>query len=143
VEYLSKRLFFFGEEYSDYVADQRVIQKNFRKRLSVLRRFINPEKHSRLLEIGCAYGFFLDLVRKQFKIAVGLDISEDGVRYAREELGVDAYQVDFLHYDCSPQIFDVICMGYNRAYSRSTPIYRKDILNCTQRWFVGFNHRGY
>jgi len=122
-----RRDYFFGEEYSDYVADQRVIQKNFRKRLSVLRRFINPEKHSRLLEIGCAYGFFLDLVRKQFKIAVGLDISEDGVRYAREELGVDAYQVDFLHYDCSPQIFDVICMWDTIEHIRDPHLYIEKI----------------
>jgi len=119
--------YFFGEEYSNYVADRRVIQKNLRRRLSVLQRFINWEKHNHLLEIGCAYGFFLDLVRERFKFAVGLDISEDGIRYARERLGVNAYQVDFLQYDCSHRMFDIVCMWDTIEHIRDPHLYIEKI----------------
>ena len=46
-----------------------------------------PDRHHRLLEIGSAYGFFLELVRDRFD-AVGIDITADGTRYAKEALGL-------------------------------------------------------
>src|SRR4051812_18059132 len=52
--------YFFGEEYSDYVADRAVLQRNFRLRLATLKQFIDPARHRRLFEIGSAYGFFLE-----------------------------------------------------------------------------------
>lgn len=102
--------YFFGDEYSDYIADKQTIQKNLRKRLEVLMKFADVTHHRHVLEIGCAYGFFLELAKDHFDIAVGLDISEDGVRYARDVLGVTAYQADLLQYDFSDQMFDVVCM---------------------------------
>lgn len=105
-----RKNYFFGDEYSDYIADKRIIQKNFRKRLEVLKRFTNVDQHRRILEIGCAYGFFLELARDHFRTVVGLDISEDGIRHAREVPGVTAYQSDLLKYDFSNQMYDVVCM---------------------------------
>jgi len=102
--------YFHGDEYSDYVADKRTIQKNFRLRLEMLNRFLDPARHKRFLEIGCAHGFFLDLVKNRFEIAQGIDISEDGVRYAREELHLDAVCADFLKHDLGDRDFDVVCM---------------------------------
>jgi SAM-dependent methyltransferase len=102
--------YFCGDEYSSYVADKRTVQKNFRLRLGVLGRFLDPARHKRLLEIGCAYGFFLDLVRDRFDTAQGIDISEEGVRYAREELRLDAVCADFLKYDFGDRGFDIVCM---------------------------------
>jgi SAM-dependent methyltransferase len=104
------RDYFFGDEYLDYVADRAVIQKNFRLRLSVLERFLEPARHRRLLEVGCAYGFFLDLACRRFGEATGIDISEDGVRHAREALGLDAVQGDLLEHDFSGRRFDVVCL---------------------------------
>ena len=50
----------------------------------------------KLLEIGCAYGFFLDLARKHWDVR-GLDVAEEGVAHARDDLGLANVEVaDFL-----------------------------------------------
>src|SRR5712691_5436434 len=59
--------FFTGAEFSDYAADERLFRKNFRLRFRELKRFFDPARHKRLLEIGSAYGFFLDEVRNEFE----------------------------------------------------------------------------
>jgi SAM-dependent methyltransferase len=106
---LYRRDYFFGDEYLDYVQDRAIIQKNFRARLAVLERFLDPARHRTLLEVGCAYGFFLDLVRDRLQ-ATGIDITEDGVRHARETLGLDAILGDLLTHDFGGRRFDVACL---------------------------------
>jgi hypothetical protein len=67
--------YFQGQEYRDYVADRVVIEKHFRMRLDKLLEFI-PDPSSRcLLEVGCAYGFFLSVASQSFATVEGLDIS--------------------------------------------------------------------
>lgn len=107
---LYSRNYFFGEEYSDYVADKKVMQKNFKLRLKTLQTFLNPTFHTKLLEIGCAYGFFLEFAQHYFDQVQGIDITEEGVRYARETLHLDAIQSDLLKHDFGEQRFDVVCM---------------------------------
>lgn len=107
---LYAREYFFGEEYSDYLADQRIIEKNFELRLKVLRKHLDRARHRKLLEVGCAYGFFLNRARGDFEKVVGYDITEEGVRHAREKLGLDARQEDFLAADLKSEGFDVACM---------------------------------
>src|ERR1700674_767351 len=58
--------YFVGQEYSNYRADRQVIQKNFRARMKVLSPYIEKAEEKRLFEIGCAYGFFLDIAKSQF-----------------------------------------------------------------------------
>jgi SAM-dependent methyltransferase len=107
---LYRRDYFFGDEYLDYVADRALIEKNFKLRLAVLDRYLEPARHRRLLEVGCAYGFFLDLVHERMESATGIDITEDGVRYARETLGRDAILGDLLTHDFGDRSFDVACL---------------------------------
>jgi SAM-dependent methyltransferase len=105
-----RKNYFFGGEYKDYVADRNVIQKNFRLRLKVLEKYLDVARHRRLLEIGCAYGFFLDTVRDRFESVRGVDISEDGVRYARDTLRLNASLGDFMGLDLREGEIDVACM---------------------------------
>jgi 2-polyprenyl-3-methyl-5-hydroxy-6-metoxy-1,4-benzoquinol methylase len=102
--------YFFGEEYSDYVADKRIAQKNFALRLKTLQRFLRPVRHRSLFEIGCAYGFFLEIAQGLFDRAQGVDITEDGIRYATEQLKLDVTQADFLEHDLGDRSVDVACM---------------------------------
>ena len=67
--------YFLGEEYRDYASEKAIIQKNFKLRYDVLRKFIDPERHKRLFEIGSAYGYFLDLVRDDFDSVSGIDVA--------------------------------------------------------------------
>jgi hypothetical protein len=107
---LYAREYFFGGEYRDYLADERILRKNFARRMAVLGRFLDPGRHRRLLEVGSAYGFFLDLVRDRFERVQGLDIGEDGVRHARERFGLEVTRADLLGHDLGDETFDVVCL---------------------------------
>lgn len=102
--------YFSGGEYANYLADERALRLNFERRLRTLARFSDPSRHGRLLEIGCAYGFFLDIARGSFGSVTGIDVSEGGVRYARERFGLRAVHADFLEHDFAGETFDVACM---------------------------------
>jgi SAM-dependent methyltransferase len=99
--------YFRGGEYFDYVADRKVIQWNARKRIDRLRRLVRPG--GRLLEIGSAYGFFLELAREHWRVR-GIDVTPGGVQYSRDVLGLDVAQADFLDLPEEPESFDAICM---------------------------------
>jgi len=98
--------YFKDGEYEDYVRDKEALQRNFRDRVADLRR-LKPS--GRLLEIGCAYGFFLELAREHWD-ARGIDVTAEGVAYARDVLGLDAIEGDWLAAPEEPEAYDVICM---------------------------------
>jgi SAM-dependent methyltransferase len=102
--------YFAGEEYHDYLGDKGLAQRNFRSRLRVLKSFIDPARHRRLFEVGCAYGFFLELARQSFDSVQGIDVSAAAASYAKNVLHLDAACGDFLHYDLAGREFDVACM---------------------------------
>jgi cyclopropane fatty-acyl-phospholipid synthase-like methyltransferase len=106
---LYQRSYFFGDEYSNYLEDRRIIEKNFARRLATLRRFCTAA-HRRLFEIGCAYGFFLNAARSSFDSVQGIDVSEDAVGYATRELGLTVSHGDWLDADMTDRTFDVMCL---------------------------------
>jgi len=112
------RHYFFGEEYTDYLADVESARRNFAHRLRTLQRFLSPA-HQRLFEVGCAYGVFLDLARQRFSSVSGIDISEDAIAYARQHFGVDARQGDLLQTDLGAAEYDVVCLWDTVEHLRS------------------------
>ena len=84
--------YFTGGEYLDYQEDEVFFKKTFRDRL---RQLLRRRRDGRLLEIGAAYGFFLDLAREHFQV-IGYEVNHAAARYAREALGVDVRTDDFL-----------------------------------------------
>lgn len=101
------RNFFEGQEaYHDYLAERAVLQRNFRKHLDVLARY---KPSGRLLEIGCAFGFCLELARDRWD-ATGIDISSHAVEHAVRKLGVRAVAASYLEHDVPPGSLDIICM---------------------------------
>ncbi len=125
--------FFTGAEFSDYAADAKFFRKNFALRLRELKKFLDPARHRRLLEIGCAYGFFLDVARDEFARVEGIDITDAGVRYAREELKLDVVQADFLAHDYGARKFDVVCMWDTIEHLREPHRYIEKIAAHTER----------
>jgi len=92
LESLYSEQYFAGDEYADYLGDKKVIQRNLRRWLKIVHRHVGGGS---LLEVGSAYGFFLELAREHFD-AIGFDVSDDAVRHSKEVLGVDAKSGDFL-----------------------------------------------
>ena len=98
--------YFQGTEYKDYEKEANALRHNFERQLNkLIRQYPNG---GRLLDIGCAYGFFLQLASQHFS-AVGCDIADHAVAYARDTLGLDAYCVDYMSWT-HEQPFEVICL---------------------------------
>jgi SAM-dependent methyltransferase len=105
-EELYTEAYFAGAEYRDYLADERALRRNFSRRVDELRKL---KPHGRLLEVGCAYGLFLDEARPHYEV-IGMDITSGPTEYARRTLGLDARTVDFLDAPDEPEAYDLICM---------------------------------
>jgi 2-polyprenyl-3-methyl-5-hydroxy-6-metoxy-1,4-benzoquinol methylase len=96
---------FFG--YDNYLEDEENIRITFAKRLKTIERYATKGK---LLDIGCATGFFLDLAKSRGWEVVGSEVSEFSVRYAREKLGLDVRLGTLRDLQFDAQSFDVITM---------------------------------
>lgn len=79
--------YFIGgiKDYDDYLSEKQALQANFVQRIKRLRHFRDC---GNLFEIGCAYGFFLDVAKEYWQVK-GADISTDAVWYAANRLGLD------------------------------------------------------
>lgn len=96
-------------EYSDYKADRPALEKNFKIRIKHLKKYLHPK--SKVLEVGCAYGYFLNLIKEDVDWRKGYDVSKEGIDYAVKELKVNAEAADFLE-DSSIKnnSLDLVCM---------------------------------
>jgi SAM-dependent methyltransferase len=63
--------------YSDYVQASDVLHAQFRQELEVLRK-LGARQGGNLLELGCAYGYFLDVAKDTYKVS-GVELCEDAV----------------------------------------------------------------
>jgi hypothetical protein len=97
--------YFTGGEFGDYAEQHPTFARNFRAYLS--RMAAVGVTSGRLLEVGCAYGFFLEQARTAFD-AAGIDVNAPAIDAARA-LGVRAEFADFLSY-APPSPLDVVCL---------------------------------
>lgn len=90
----------------NYLQDRVALEKNFLMRIKNLRKYLNSE--STLIEIGCSYGFFLNICKKFVKKCIGYDITKEGVEYASKEFELEVYCDSFLNYN--GEKVDFICL---------------------------------
>lgn len=90
-------------DYHNYKWEEVALKRNFADRLSRIRRFIPTGK---LLEVGSAYGFFLELAQKYFEVE-GVEMDTETAEKVGERLGVKVYGGDFLSQNFSKK-YDVI-----------------------------------
>ncbi len=105
LEQLYQRDYFFGDEYLNYREDKPYLQRNFRARIKTLRRF---SPGGNLFEIGCAYGYFLELAEKTWQVE-GCDISAGACQDARSR-GLNATAGDFLNLPLKQAQCDVVAL---------------------------------
>jgi len=68
-----------SDGYADYLGAERVLRREFAQTVKFMRRF---REAGRLLDIGCAYGFFLKEARRFFEIT-GIEIAEEAAEACR------------------------------------------------------------
>jgi 2-polyprenyl-3-methyl-5-hydroxy-6-metoxy-1,4-benzoquinol methylase len=96
--------------YWDYVGDRKLHVRNAFSLLRVIERVCDGAER-RLLDVGCAHGFFLDTARRRGWTVAGVDISPEAVDFARERLRLDVYQGTLEEASLKPESFDVVCMN--------------------------------
>jgi SAM-dependent methyltransferase len=101
--------YFCGEEYGDYAKDRDIIEKNFNARINQILCLTKLEDKV-VFEVGCAYGFFLNLIKKHAKQVSGIDISVDAVKHAKNNLLLNATTQDYLSPGFTTTPPDIICM---------------------------------
>jgi hypothetical protein len=126
LEALYSATYFAGEEYKDYLAERRLIEKHFRIRLQTLLGYIPDPRGKHLFEIGSAYGFFLSVARDRFASVEGIDISRDAVTYATQELQLLVHAGDFLDHPVQTKI-DVACLWDTIEHLQSPDLYLKKL----------------
>ena len=93
--------------YSNYLQDQKNIVKTFDKRLKSIETFVSPGK---LLDIGCATGFFMHSAKMRGWKVEGVEISEYAASYAKESFGFKIYVGDVLQIDLPANTYDLITL---------------------------------
>ncbi len=88
--------YFFGSEYINYINDKKQIEKNSFKRLNVIKKYSKNLLNKNLFEIGCAYGFFLNAAKIFFNKVGGIDVNEEAINYARQNLKLNVELGDLI-----------------------------------------------
>jgi len=93
--------------YADYLADRDAIQRNAPRVLSELEQMV---KGRRLLDVGCATGFFLEAARSRGWMVQGLEVSEYASGYARRELKLPVETASIVSPPAGLSQFDVVTL---------------------------------
>lgn len=94
--------------YDDYVADRAKVSKTFQKRMNEIEKWTGGR--GKLLDVGCATGFSLEVARKLGWEAEGIEISQFACEFARRNLGIDVLCGSLEDAHMEPEAFDVITM---------------------------------
>ncbi|MGB9911605.1 MAG: class I SAM-dependent methyltransferase [Microgenomates group bacterium] len=93
--------------YSSYLAEKESFLDYFEKVFCQIKNFFS--KPGRVLDIGCSFGFFLEVAKKYGWEIWGVDLSLTPVSEARKNLGVKTiFKRDFLKVKFPPAFFDLV-----------------------------------
>jgi hypothetical protein len=100
--------YFAGEEYPDYVGQERALRRSMRRHLEQMATY-RPHGGA-LFEVGAAYGFFLDEAKALYERTEGIEISAAAAEHARRAYGANVAVGDFTALDATREKVDVVCM---------------------------------
>ncbi|MEK7450279.1 MAG: class I SAM-dependent methyltransferase [Planctomycetota bacterium] len=98
--------YFSGVDYADYRSEKKALQETFQRYLKILARYSSG---GRLYEIGCAYGYFLDLARRKWEVS-GIDVCAESTKFARESLQLNVTGDNFLKAPVKKDYYNVFCL---------------------------------
>ena len=92
--------------YENYIGMEKELKTVFRRRLRKIEKYKNG---GRLLDIGCAAGFFLEVAEEKGWDVFGVELSEYASNYARER-GLNIFTGDVTATKFPDEYFDVITL---------------------------------
>ncbi|MGZ8309853.1 MAG: class I SAM-dependent methyltransferase [Rhodoplanes sp.] len=96
-----------ADGYADYVGAEQVLRREFARTVAFIRAFV---PRGRLLELGCAYGFFLQEAKRHYDVC-GIELAADAAEFCRSRgLGVVTGVADAATLDRLGPPFDVIVL---------------------------------
>jgi SAM-dependent methyltransferase len=96
--------------YDLYEAEEANLRKTFRRRLAVLSDYLPGQAPRRVLDVGCALGYFLAVAAEGGWEAKGVEISAWAAAEARRRFGLAVQQGGVETADFPPATFDLITM---------------------------------
>jgi 2-polyprenyl-3-methyl-5-hydroxy-6-metoxy-1,4-benzoquinol methylase len=103
--------------YETYYADlektpkkQRYEYLNFDNKIEQIEKRLG--RRGKILDVGCSFGFSLDVARRRGWAVTGIEVSEYAAEYARQQLGLSVINKAILDVELEKNSFDVITMWY-------------------------------
>ncbi len=114
-ETLEELLRIYPQDYEAYAFSRRWVMAlrrlSWRRELRSLLAVTAPE--SRILEVGCATGEFLELLRRHGRPHVqGIELNPEAAAHARQRYGLDVRDGDLLDADLPAGAYDLIIMRH-------------------------------
>ena len=101
--------YFFNDGVVDGTGEEKAHIKDFRDGLGKIARYAEPP--GRLLDVGCAVGSFLQIVKADGQWQCqGVEISEYAANLAAKRLGIDVFAGTLKAADYPDESFDVVTM---------------------------------
>lgn len=94
--------------YTNYAADEANIRQTAHRRLKFVERFTG--KPGRMLDVGCALGFIMDVARQRGWQVEGLDVSTFAVDYVRQRFGHTVYNGTLTEVALPAGAYDLVTM---------------------------------
>lgn len=99
-----RRNYYFGRDYFNYIKEKPALKRNFRSRLSYIRKYIS---RGQLLEVGSAYGYFLEEARKYFSVT-GVERNPVVAEQSSRRLKVEIFGGDFEKFSHPGNTYDLV-----------------------------------
>lgn len=97
---------YFSSGYGDYAKEHVALEKNFQDRIKRIRKY---KASGKLLEIGCAHGYFLKNAEKYYQ-CFGIDLNPSVTKITKTNTKAKIFAGDFLVQKFPKNYFDIICM---------------------------------
>lgn len=120
------REYFMGKVYKDYFQERHVRRRLFERKFELIKKYL-PET-GRLLDVGAAAGFFLEVARRHGFEVHGVEISEAAATYAIQTLNLDVFVGELGEAKFPDESFDVITM-WDVLEHLSRPVASLEIAN--------------
>lgn len=100
--------------YKDFEPDYLLKYKDevIRKGKMILKMVGGFKRNGQLLDVGCGYGFFMDLARKNGWKVLGVEISLFASEFARRNFGLDIFTGELAEANLRENYFDLISLQH-------------------------------